>query len=113
MKKLTLILLTGIYALAVFGSGTASFYCCEKAAFANNAIDCCNNGSQGSEFKTLHLATASFHSPARNLQNIYTGVSTFAVANIFQQLSFTNDHTAIPGLHQSVPVYILHCVYRL
>jgi len=112
LKKLILILLTGIYALAVFGTATSTFYCCEKAASVNNITDCCNNDYQRAEFKTLHVA-ASFHSPARSLQNIYTNISAFAVAKVFQQLSFTNNNTAIPGLHQSVPVYILHCVYRL
>ncbi|MEO5685289.1 MAG: hypothetical protein ABIQ88_21765 [Chitinophagaceae bacterium] len=113
MKKLALILLTALYALAVFGTASPAMYCCERAAVASNNIDCAHDNYQGTELNVHHTVAASLHFSTRNVQTLHTVVSAFAIIIAGKQPAFSVVGTTRSRLHQPVPVYILQCVYRL
>lgn len=123
MKKLSIILLSCIYALSVFGMAPALLHCCEDAALINESSivsnentteNCCNNPEQGVTNVTHHLGAATVHIAHRHYTTpLQAGMATDAVSVLppaLQRVSFAcaNSTTVHP-----VPLYTLHCVYRI
>jgi len=124
MKKLVIILLSGIYALSVFGVAPAAFYCCEKAAFAetlatHSASDAADNGCKDQDNGFIsavhHTAAATVHHFFRHLTlQPHTGIVT--AGSTFPQQGGASGivYKKIANPYSSyIPLYRLHCVYRI
>ncbi len=123
MKKLAIILLSCIYALSVFSMAPASMYCCEKAAFSdaagilpneNNTDNCCNNPEQGVTNITHHLGAATVHISHRShTASLHAGITQNATSLLPQALHTATLKYAESTCFKAVPLYRLHCVYRI
>ncbi len=128
MKKAALILLISIYSLCTLGIGIKQFYCCgklkstsisfvqydnEKCSKGNEKKGCCQTKFQSLTIKDSHFAADAVITPVKSFTELHL------LTPLFNPASFTNNPAIVantshpPPLHQSVPVYILHCVYRL
>jgi len=123
MKKLLIILLSGIYALSVFGAAPASLFCCEKAAFTESAgiespVTDTNNGchhpEQGITGITHHIGAATVHFSFRHfMAQVPAGMASNASAIDDAALCTTVRKIATPISARAVPLYRMHCVYRI
>jgi len=129
MKKAFTILLLIIYTTASSGVSIKQFYCCGKLksvsfAFKQDVKEKCHKGSEKSgccenKYHTLkvkdnHIVADDFVGPARYFTDLHLFPSFYQspVFTLFQQIDTANPGNA-PPLHYGVPVYILHCIYRI
>lgn len=125
MKKLALIILMAVYALAIAGAGIAPVMAeahsiCPHSnllADGNNGGDAgncsneaCNAGFTGFTAKEHPNAVRHFHFSTRHFvkSNEYSQRVTAPAISTNPVFSAS---TQLPG--QAVPAYILHCVYRI
>jgi hypothetical protein len=125
MKKLALIILMAVYALAIAGAGIAPVLVGEHVVCSHtdgfpavnaegNAGKCggetCHAGYIGFTVKEHQQAAGQFHFSSRHSIKDAEGNLPIVAPLIQQARLFTADN-CMPGA--SVPAYILHCVYRL
>lgn len=122
MKKLLIILLAGIYALSVFGMAPASMFCCDKdvltelaaALPGDNSNGCCNSAEQEFTNTTQHIGAVTVHLSARShTAQQPAGIFTKAVA--VPAPGFAESGSVQSGMlpGKAIPLYRLHCVYRI
>ena len=122
MKKLVIILFVGIYSVAVFGAGILPYDCCEKSAQvvaavpgAENSIgNHCDNTHSSDVFQNHHVAAPVHHFISRKFYSSQYGwLPAFAIAANDQCRYLVNIDIRTTPLSPAIPVYILHCVYRI
>ena len=121
MKKTALILLLTVYTLFVFGSDTTAFCSCsqpgsatEKKETSSKNTACCGNQEATVLFNTVHVASTPAHFAVRPFAwvlqaNIPGFLPDQAAA---QSYTITHPEQSLQE-YNSVPIYILHCVYRI
>ena len=128
MKKIALILLTIIYALSSFGIGIKQFYCCGKLKFTsisfvqdakercskgNERSGCCKTKYQSLKVKDTHITADAINNPVKYFSAAIIFNSSFENAALAQQQPVVSNPSHAPPLHNGLPIYILHCVYRI
>jgi hypothetical protein len=126
MKKVGLILLLNIYALASFGIGIRQFYCCGKLkstdiSFARADLKKCSNGDESDGCCKTKYQT--FKVNDSHVPGTITTIPAFADSKLFitpfdisLPVSESNDianASHAPPLYHITPIYILNCVYRI
>ena len=121
MKKTALILLLTVYTLFVFGSDIPAFCPCsqpgspaEQKEVSSKNTACCGNQEATVLFNTVHVASTPAHYAVRPFAwilqtNIPGLVSDQAAA---QSITTAHPEQSLQE-YNSVPIYILHCVYRI
>lgn len=127
MKKITIILLLGIYTMSVVGYGVKGFYCCDnltsvKISFAENAhahavstdkSHCCKIKYQYFKVKDNHVGADHLNAPAKFLTEApVVCVSYQPVSIVSQKINVANSGNA-PPLYNGVPVFIANCSYLI
>ena len=128
MKKIALILLISIYALSSFGIGIQQFYCCgklkstsisfvqdtkEKCSKENGMSGCCKTKYQSFKVKDTHIAAHAISNPVKYFSAAIIFNSSFENTALAQQQPVVINPSHAPPLHNGLPIYILHCVYRI
>ncbi|MCW3091430.1 MAG: hypothetical protein JWP81_2499 [Ferruginibacter sp.] len=128
MKKIALILMICIYALSSFGVGIKQFYCCGKLksttiSFVQEAKGKCGMGNENSgccktEFKSLkvkddHVAADGISNPNKHYIDLHLSTPSFDVmALAIEPMDIANASHA-PPLNYGLPIYMLHCNFRI
>lgn len=127
VKKITIILLLGIYSFSTLGLSLKSFYCCGKLKSVTVSIshqqqkcrnddgmnNCCNTKFQFFKVKDNHVAGDLVSAPALQFCYLHLFTSPYRVINF---PSANNDPANLinaPPLHQRVSVYLFNCVFRV
>ncbi|MDP1842398.1 MAG: hypothetical protein Q8K64_03170 [Sediminibacterium sp.] len=128
MKKILLLLLIGIYTTASIGFSIKQFYCCNKLKSTSIAFTtssdkkcgmdadkdfCCKTTYQYFKVKDNHLGEPGFNGLTKDFVDVELIHPTFSL-----NLGFTKTNEAAyfsnpPPLNNGIPIYLLHCVYRI
>lgn len=105
-----------------------SFYCCGKLesitiSIAQDEQQQCTNGDETSDccqtkfkifkVKDNHVAADHISSPAKDFVYLNLFTDSFQVINYPSQEAHLTNLSNAPPLFQSVPDYILNCVFRI
>lgn len=128
MKKIALILLIGIYSLSISGIGIQQFYCCgklestsisfvqhvkEKCSKDGGMSGCCQTKFKSLKVKDSHVAADDISCPVKYFTDLHLFTTSFnVIASTNKPLHAANESHA-PPFHHDIPIYILHCVYRI
>lgn len=129
MKKLAIISLLCIYALATMGFSLKEFYCCGKLKSISltladdgkakckngdsNTDGCCKNKFQYFKVKDNHLASAHEATALNSFSELPTIVSSYHFISFpTQQVDVINGSHA-PPLYTGVPIFISNCVFLI
>ena len=128
VKKITLILLIGIYAVSVSGYSVKGFYCCDnltsvKISFSENTHNhplkstdksrCCKTTYQYFKVKDNHFAADHINAPAK----FFAEVQLFSETS--QPLLFASHKVNIshrsnaPPLYNGVSLFVANCTYLI
>lgn len=128
MKKIAIIFLLNVYTLSVLGIGIRQFYCCgklksttitfiqevkEKCGMSDAMKNCCKTKFKNFKVKDNHIFSDGFISLVKHftlLHIIPSSHNESISANQFYTITGTSH---APPLKQGIPIYILHCVYRI
>ncbi|MEO6556116.1 MAG: hypothetical protein ABIN92_01270 [Ferruginibacter sp.] len=127
MKKISVISLLCLYALATMGFSMKEFYCCGKLKSISltladdgkaecnkgdsNTDGCCKNKFQYFKVKDNHVTAAQVIMPAQFSAVLDTCFLSFqGIAFCIQETKFTHQSHA-PPLYNGVPVYLSNCVF--
>lgn len=128
MKKLVLILLICIYTTATFGVGIRSFYCCDKLksttfVFTPTSTQkcngkqatgkCCKTKYQLLKVKDTHVASSDVTGPVKHFSDLYVSIPSFQTIALATPQINPQYYSNAPPLHNGLPLYIFHCVYRI
>jgi hypothetical protein len=128
MKKTALILLISVYSLSIWGIGIQQFYCCGKLESTsisfiqhikqrcgnNSAMsDCCQTKFKSLKVKDSHVAADVICSPAKYFTDLHLFTAIFDVMALAKKPMYIAYASHAPPLHHDVPIYILHCVFRI
>ena len=128
MKKFAAILLLTIYSLTTLGIGVRQFYCCGKLKSTNITLlqdvkekcgnsgamqGCCKTTFKSLKIKDSHLSTAKLVTFSKTFTEFHLLQPSFEInALAHKPIVLANaNHTPPPGT--GVPLYILHCIYRI
>ena len=129
MKKIAVILLIAVYALATMGFSLKQFYCCGKlstvsVAFSNddnkmchkeNSNDdrCCKSKFQYLKVRDNHVTASHINIPVKHFVHLdlYTAALQQPVFTS-HKISFCYRSNA-PPLHIGIPAYISNCVFLI
>jgi hypothetical protein len=129
MKKAFAILLLIIYTTASSGISINQFYCCGKLksvslGFKQDTKEkckkwagkpgCCENKYSTLKVKDNHISADDVAHPVKlfTALHIFTSLYQNPDLIVFQQINTANQGNA-PPLSYGVPIYILHCIYRV
>jgi hypothetical protein len=129
MKKLAIISLICIYALATMGFSLKEFYCCGKLKSISltiaddgkakckngdsNTEGCCKNKFQYFKIKDNHVTAAPVILPAQFSAVLDIYFPSFQdITSCTQEAKVTYQSHA-PPLYIGVPVYLSNCVFRI
>ena len=129
MKKISLLLLTAMYAISTFGIGVNVFYCCGKPksfniSFIHSVKDdlvkkagesknCCQTAHQYFKVKDNHKAAdnlVSFSFSFNQLSGVIPVIAT-PVTSVGKLIAANGTHA--PPLLRTVPIYLSNCVFRI
>ena len=129
MKKIALILLICVYAFSSFGVVIRQFYCCGKLKSTNitfvqqelkekcgkgDAKDgCCQNKFKSLKVKDKHIAADGISNPVKYFTDLHLFTPSFEEMTLANEPMDVANTSHAPPLHYGIPVYILHCVYRI
>ena len=127
MKKVSLILLVGIYSLAIMGFSLKQFYCCgklksitislaahaEKSGKDNGKSGCCDNKYQFFKVKDNHISADQIINPATYFSDLHDFNPYFPIATFSVEETTIPYSSHAPPLYNGVPVYISNCVFRI
>ena len=128
VKKITIILLLGIYSLSTLGLSLKSFYCCGKLKSVTVSIsqdqqqncandddmsDCCKTKYQFFKVKDNHVAGDVVSAPASHFCYFHLFTSPFRVINYPSEKNDVANLNNAPPLLHTVPGYIFNCVFRV
>src|SRR5450432_1592930 len=128
MKKNVLILLISIYSLSTSGIGIKQFYCCgklkstgisfvqdakEKCARGKATGNCCKNKFNNLKVKDSHIAADGISSPVKHFTDLHLLTASFEVMGLANEPMSVAHASHAPPPHHGIPIYILHCVYRI
>lgn len=128
MKKITIILLLGIYSLSTFGLSLKSFYCCgklksvkvsiaqdqqQKCANDDGTSDCCQTKYQLFKVKDNHVAGDVLSAPALHFSYLHLFTSPYQIVNYSAKKNDVANPSTAPPPHHTVPDYIFDCVFRI
>ncbi|WP_343670961.1 hypothetical protein [Chitinophaga sp.] len=128
MKRITAICLLLLYSLTLVGLGVKQFYCCGKLKEVSVGLagatkhecemekehkGCCETAFKTLKVEDSHFSAAGVTVPSTfffTLVNVQLSAWTAEpVTDLPYQLNCGNG----PPLHNIVPGYILHCIYRV
>ncbi len=124
VKQISIILLTCIYSLSIFGIGFKGFYCCGKLESVSLTLageikatgskdDCCKTTYQAFKLKDTHIVSHSIATVDKVLIDIIPSQYVYqAVAAISIQVDTINGSHA-PPLCNGIPFYLSNCVFRI
>jgi hypothetical protein len=129
MKKLAIISLLCIYALATMGFSMKEFYCCGKLKSISltiaddgkakckngdsNTEGCCKNNFQYFKVKDNHVSAAQVILPAQFPAVLDTYFPAFHVITSCTQEAKVTYQSHAPPLYIGVPVYLSNCAFRI
>lgn len=129
MKKITIISLFFIYALATMGFSLKEFYCCGKLKSVSFSITgessakckngdtktagCCNNQFHYFKVKDNHVSSLQVALPAQFVVILDTFFPSFQnIVSSISEAKLTYQSHAPPS-YNGVPVYLSNCVFRI
>ena len=127
MRKISIILMITLYSLSTLGIEVKQFYCFDKLksthfSFVEGAKEkcgkesmsgCCKTKFQSLKVKDTHVAVDGIATPVKDFTNLHLFTPAFKMPQLaIKSLDIANA-THAPPLHHGVPIYILHCVYRI
>jgi hypothetical protein len=128
VKKITIILLLGIYSLSTLGLSLKSFYCCgklksvsvtiaqdqqQKCANDDGMSDCCKTKYQFFKVKDNHVAGDVVTAPASHFCYLHLFTSSYHAINFPSEKKEVANPGNAPPLNHTVPAYIFNCVFRV
>lgn len=128
MKKISLISVLVIYSLATLGIGIKQFYCCgvlksttmhfigekkQQCAKEDKEDGCCKTKYQVFQVKDSHISAVDINTSLKYAAGLYLYAPVSELVLIDPQLSCKGYTSHAPPLHRGIPIYILHCVYRI
>ena len=128
VKRLILILLISIYTSATFGIGVRSFYCCNKLksttfVFKPTSTEkcngkqatgkCCQTKYQLFKVKDTHVVSGDITSPVKHFTDLQLYIPSFQITAFAELQINAPYYSNAPSLHNGLPLYIFHCVYRV
>ena len=128
MKRIALILLLHVYALAAFGVGIRQFYCCgilksTNLSFAQESTKkckgekeqdgCCKIEHKIFKVKDTHFAADGINDLAKQFISYHLLLPSLEVALYSKDLKGNANSSHAPPLYPITPIYILNCVYRI
>ena len=128
VKKITIILLLGIYSLSTLGLSLKSFYCCgnlksvtvsitqdeqQKCANDDGMSNCCKTKYQFFKVKDNYVAGDVLSAPALHFCYLHLFTSFFQVITYPSQKNEVANLSNAPPLLHTVPDYIFNCVFRV
>lgn len=127
IKKVTLILLISVYAVAVMGISLRQFYCCGKLQSTNLSLaintnqssaegrshGCCNNKYSFFKVNDTHVSAEKVCDAARNFNFVHLGTHTFSNLVIHRHQFSPANNIHPPPLYPGVPLFIRNCIYRI
>jgi hypothetical protein len=127
LKKVVLILMINIYAVSSFGIGIRQFFCCgrlkstditlidhnkKKCDNGNGSGGCCKTTYKIFKVKDAHYASGEINCPDKFFLDIPQVAFVSEPARLpVSSKSIANSCHAPPSTE--IPIYILHCVYRI
>ncbi len=129
MKKLAVISLICIYALATMGFSLKQFYCCGKLSSVSVGIisseskkcntenknddRCCKNKFRYFKVKDNHVTSSDINIPLKHFTHV--DFFTPSLHNIIFESRQAGDvyRSNAPPLYFGIPVYISNCVFRI
>jgi len=123
MKRVILILLIGIYALATMGFSINHFYCCGKLTSVSisltdtiksscNKSGCCKNKFQYVKVKDNHVSADEISAPFKSFTHLPLFTCYQDIAIVSRIFTIANRSNA-PPVFPVVPSYIMNCVFRV
>lgn len=128
MKKIVLILFICVYSLSTFGFSLKGFYCCgnlksvsvafvdnskNKCGKGDNKEGCCKTKYQYLKVKDNHLATGQLTNPVKYTKDLISYNSNCQNTTFIAEANKNINVSHAPPLNNSVPIYILNCVFRV
>jgi len=128
MKKVSLILLTIIYALSSFGIGVRQFYCCgklksttvtliqtenKKCSNDDGTSGCCKTKLKSFKVKDSHVAADGINAPGKHIADICLVAPSFEILALVKQSGDIANAAHAPPSQHGIPLYILDCTYRI
>ena len=128
MKKITVILLIGIYTLSTLGIGINQFYCCgklkstditfvqspkEKCVNGNAMSGCCKTEFKSLQIKDTYISADAITAPAKHFTDLHIFTPSFNLLSIAYAPATITHTSNAPPLHHGVAAYILHCAYLI
>lgn len=128
MKKAAIILLICVYSLATMGFSLKQFYCCgklksitfslphqakDKCAKGNDKSGCCDSKFQFFKVKDNHISAGQADFPVKHFVDLHLYTPSFQDIFFISQKTTIACRSNAPPLHQSVPIYIYNCVFRV
>ncbi len=128
MKKIALILLISIYSISTLGIGIQHFYCCgklkstsisfvqvvkEKCNKDDAMSDCCKTWFTSLKVKDSHVPADDINSPVKHFKDLHLFTASFKVKVSANEPMDVATAGHAPPLHNNIPIFTLHCVYRI
>lgn len=129
MKKVTLILLISIYSLSTLGIGVQQFFCCGKLKSTtisftqqvkekcgnNNTMSggCCETKFTSLKVKDSHVPADAINTDVKHFTHQYLFAPSYEVMALANEPMNVDNPSHAPPLHHGIPIYILHCTYRI
>jgi len=128
VKKITLILLIGIYAVSVSGYGIKGFYCCDNLTSVNISFSeithshpvtstdkghCCKTKYQYFKVKDSHFAADHLNAPAKFVAHVQL-FSRSSQAFLFASHKVNISHRSnAPPSYDGVSLFVANCTYLI
>ncbi len=128
MKKIAIILLIGVYALATMGFSLREFYCCgklgsksvtlitsenKKCSKGNNDDRCCKNKYQYFKVKDNHVSADHINLPAKHFVSLHLCEPSSHDIAFYLRKPAVPYRSNAPPLHRNIPTYLSNCVFRI
>ena len=128
MKKIALIFLISIYTLSVLGIGIRQFYCCgklkstsitlilevkEKCGKSDAMKGCCKTKFKNFKIKDSHVAADEIAGFVKHFTELHLSIPSFEIKALANEPIVVANTSHAPPERHAVPIYILHCAYRI
>lgn len=128
MKKIVVILLISIYALATMGFSLKQFYCCgklqsitvsitndikQKSGKGTEKSGCCDNKYQFFKVKDKYIAADDICSPVKHIIDLHSFTPSFHDITLASPKFTLANRSNAPPLHAGVSNYIYNCILRI
>ena len=128
MKKIALILLLNIYALASFGISIRQFYCCgqlkstgisftqngtKKGGNSDENDGCCKTKYQTFKVKDSHTPGYGVSIPIVPFTDLQLFATSPDLSLLISEPRDVENASHAPPLHHNIPIYLLNCIYRI